>query len=179
VQKALALDDTLSVAIETLGYIYLLKRQHEKAIAEFERAINLNPNLPDLHARFGIALTYVGRLEESLDSFKKAIRLNPIPPSWYLRNFARSYRMVGRYEDSISTYKAALYRSPDDLYAQAGLTATYSVAGRLNEARAQAAEVLRVQPKFSSERYAKTFPFIDKAETEKLISALRMAGLPE
>ena len=120
----------------------------------------------------------IGRLEEAITSFEKAVRLNPIPPGWYLRNLARCYRMIGRYEDSISTYKAALDRSPDDLYAQAGLTATYSVAGRLNEARAQAAEVLRVQPKFSSERYAKTFPFRDKTETDWLIAALRKAGLP-
>jgi adenylate cyclase len=179
VQKALALDDTLSVAIETLGYIYLLKRQHEKAIAEYERAINLNPNLPDLLARYGIALNYVGRLEESIESFEKAIRLNPIPPGWYLRNLARSYCMVGRYEDSILTYKGALDRSQNDLYAQAGLTATYSLAGRLNEARAQASEVLRVQPKFSSERYAKKFPFKDKAEIDRLNAALRKAGLPD
>jgi adenylate cyclase len=179
VQQALALDDTLSVAIETLGYIYMLKGKHDKAIAEYERAITLNPNLPDLLARSGIVLTYIGRLEEAITSFEKAIRLNPIPPGWYLRNLARCHRMVRRYEDSISTYKAALDRSPDDLYAQAGLTATYSVAGRLNEARAQAAEVLRVQPKFSSERYAKTFPFRDKTETDQLIAALRKAGLPD
>jgi adenylate cyclase len=87
--------------------------------------------------------------------------------------------MVGRYEDSILTYKGALDRSQNDLYAQAGLTATYSLAGRLNEARAQASEVLRVQPKFSSERYAKKFPFKDKAEIDRLNAALRKAGLPD
>jgi len=179
VQQALGLDDTLSFTIETLGYIYMQTGQFEKAIAEYERAINLNPNLPDVLARSAIPLTYIGRLEESIASFEKAIRLNPIPPGWYLRNLARSYCMVGRYEDSISTYKGALDRSPNDLYAQAGLTATYSIAGRLNEARAQAAEVLRLQPKFSTGRYAEKFPFKDKAETDRLIAALRNAGLPE
>jgi len=179
VQQALTLDATSSLAIETLGYIYMIRREHDKAIAEYERAIALNPNLPDLLARAGMALTYVGRLEESIEYFMKAVRLNPIPPAWYLRNFARSYRMVGRYDDSISLYKKALDGSPNDLFAQAGLTATYSVAKRLNEARAQAAEVLRVQPKFSSVAFAKTFPFKDKTETEKLIAALRKAGLPE
>jgi hypothetical protein len=47
----------------------------------------------------------------------------------------------------------------------------------LDEARAQAKEILRVQSKFSAERYVKTFPFQDKADTERLIDALRKAGL--
>jgi tetratricopeptide (TPR) repeat protein len=89
----------------------------------------------------------------------------------------RSYRMVGRYEDSIATYKKALDRTPDNLFAHAGHTATYSLAGRLDEARTQEAEVLRVQPKFSAERYINKFPFKDKAETQRLIDALRKAGL--
>jgi adenylate cyclase len=177
VQKALALDDSLPYAYYTLGYIYLMKRQHDKAIAHYERAIDLNPNVAHSHAQLGVALNYVGRPEDAIVSFKKAIRLNPIPPSFYFANLGRSYRMVGRYEDSIATYKKVLERTPNQLFANAGLTATYSVAGRLDEARTQAKEVLRVQPKFSAERYVRKFPFQDKAETERLIDALRKAGL--
>jgi adenylate cyclase len=176
-QKALTLDDSLPINIDCLAYIYLLKRQHEKAIPEFERAVALNPNVAFPHGWLGIALNYVGRPEDAITSFKKAIRLNPIPPVWYLQNLARSYRMVGQYENSIATYKKVLRRTPDNLFAHAGLTATYSVAGRLDEARAQAKEILRVQSKFSAERYVKTFPFQDKADTERLIDALRKAGL--
>jgi adenylate cyclase len=176
-QKALILDDSLPINIDCLAYIYLLKRQHEKALAEFERAVALNPNVAFPHAWLGIALNYVGRPDDAIASFKKAIRLNPIPPAWYLQNLGRSYRMVERYEDSIATYKKVFHRTPDNLFAHAGLTATYSVAGRLDEARAQAKEVLRVQPKFSAERYGKKFPFQNKAETERLVDALRKAGL--
>jgi adenylate cyclase len=176
-QKALTLDDSLPQTIACLAYIYLMKRQHEKAIAEFERGVALNPNVALSHGWLGIALNYVGRPEDAIASFKKAIRLNPIPQTWYLTNLGRSYRMVGRYEDSIATYKKVLHRTPDTLFGHAGLTATYSVAGRLDEARAQAKEVLRVQPKFSAERYVKKFHFQDKAETERLIDALRKAGL--
>jgi adenylate cyclase len=171
-QKALTLDDSLPWTYTLLGYTYLMKRQHEKAIAQYERAIDLNPNVADAYAHLGLALTYVSRPEEAIASFKKAIRLNPFPPSYYLQNLGRSYRMVGRYEDSIATYKKVLGRTPDSLFALVGLTATYSLAGRLDEARAQGAEVLRVQPKFSAERYVKKLPFKDKAERERLIDAL-------
>jgi adenylate cyclase len=178
-QKALTLDDSYPWAHTLLAYTYLLKRQHDKAIAQYERAIDLNPNVADAYGHFGMALNYVGRPEDAITSFKKAIRLNPIPPPFYLQNLGRAYRMVGRYEDSIATYKRELDRNPNNLFALVGLTATYSLAGRLDEARAEGAEVLRVQPKFSAARYVKKFPFQDKAETERLIDALRKAGLPE
>jgi hypothetical protein len=47
----------------------------------------------------------------------------------------------------------------------------------LDEARAQAAEVLRVQPKFSLKRYAKRLTIKDKAERDRFVDALRKAGL--
>jgi adenylate cyclase len=177
VEKALALDDSNFYSYNILARIYLVKRQHEKAIAQYERALELNPNMADAYALFGMVLNYVSRPEEAIAMFKKAIRLNPMPPFFYLVHLARSYRMVGRYEDSIATYKKVLDRTPNHLITLADLTATYSVAGRLDEARAQAAEVRRVQPTFSAERYAKGWPYKDKAETERLIDALLKAGL--
>jgi adenylate cyclase len=94
-QKSLAIDDSLPWTIDLLGYIYLLKRQHEKAIAQYERAIDLNPNVADAYGHLGVALNYVSRPEDAIVSFKKAIRLNPVPPSYYLTNLGRSYRMSG------------------------------------------------------------------------------------
>jgi len=49
--------------------------------------------------------------------------------------------------------------------------------GREEEARAAAAEVLRLDPKFSVEYFVKTLPLKNKADTERLIDALRKAGL--
>jgi hypothetical protein len=51
------------------------------------------------------------------------------------------------------------------------------LGGREKEARAEASEVLRVQPKLSAERFGKRLPFKDQAEIERLIEALRKAGL--
>jgi adenylate cyclase len=177
VEKALALDDSFFYAHNIVGRIYLIKRQHEKAIAQYERALELNPNVADAYALFGVALMYADRPEEAIELFKKAIRFNPMPPSYYLFELANAYRMVGRYDDSIATYKKVLDRTPNHLTVHAGLTATYSVAGRLDDARAQAAEVLRVQPKFSAEGFVKKMPYKNKAETERLIDALLKAGL--
>ena len=57
------------------------------------------------------------------------------------------------------------------------LTCAYSWAGRLEEALAQAKEILRINPKHSLELYAKSMPFKNKADSERIIEGLRMAGL--
>jgi hypothetical protein len=49
--------------------------------------------------------------------------------------------------------------------------------GQEKEARAEAAEVLRVNPKFSLDSLAKMLPYKDQSQTDKIVNALRKAGL--
>lgn len=57
------------------------------------------------------------------------------------------------------------------------MAACYSLSGRMEEARAAAAEVIRVNPKFSLEQFAKTIPHKDPAVRERFIESIRKAGL--
>jgi len=50
--------------------------------------------------------------------------------------------------------------------------------GRDAEATAEAKEVLRINPKFTIESYAKTLPYKDKADVAREVAALIKAGLP-
>jgi hypothetical protein len=49
--------------------------------------------------------------------------------------------------------------------------------GREKDARAEAAEVLRINPKFSLDYIAKMLPYKDQSQNDKVINALRKAGL--
>ncbi len=75
--------------------------------------------------------------------------------------------------------KRAIKMSPDHLSAHRNLAAIYIYLGREEEARAEAAEVLRINPKHSLGRYAKRNPQENEAAFEQLIDALQKAGLPE
>ena len=55
--------------------------------------------------------------------------------------------------------------------------ATYSMMGRDKEAHAEAAEVLRINPKFSVDSFAKILRDKDQSGVDKLVNALRKAGL--
>ena len=177
-QKALALDDSLAITHNLLGFLFLLKNQHEKAIAESEKAIALSPDAAGPRAHLGIVLQYAGRPTEAIDSLNKAIRLNPIPPCYYHTFLGQAYGLTGQYEEAIREYKKALDLEPDDHFAKVGMTITCSLSGQEDKARVHAAEVLLADPKFTIDRFAKHLPFRDQTKIERIINALCKAGLP-
>jgi adenylate cyclase len=179
VQKALALDDSLPYVHDVLGRLYLQKRQYDKAIAESERAVALDPNGAEALVTLGQILTNSGRPEEAIPVLKTALRLNPFPRVRYFALLGAAYRMTGRYEEAIAMGKKAIKMAPDFFTVHLTLAATYIYLGREEEARAEAADVLRINPKFSLERYAKRSTQKNKAELERFIDALRKAGIPE
>ncbi len=176
-RKAIALDDTYSDIHRLWGYIYLQKRQYDEAIAAQEKAVALSPNWSKALAHLGMGLVYACRPEEGIRELQKAIRLNPVPPTYYFFKLGRAYRMTGQYDEAISAFNKALHGSPNSLGAWIGLASTYSLLGQEEEAREAAAKVLKINPKFSSERFIMSLPFKNQSENERIINALRKAGL--
>ncbi len=173
-KKAIALDDNPR-AHGLLGMLYVNKGDYDKAVEEGERAASTDTGYL---TAYGSTLMHASRYPEAIAVFQKVLPLNPVkPPSMCLNNLATSYRMIGKYEEAIRFYKRLLQDQPDHFPGNLGLTDTYSVMGRMKEARAQAAEVLRINPNFSLERWAKTQRFRNHADGERRIDALRKAGL--
>ena len=126
---------------------------------------------------YGLSLTYAGRPEEAIPFFQKAIRLNPFGSSSLYLDFGVALRMTARFEEAVWAYKKAIQLAPNNIPAHVSLTATYSMMGREKEARDEAAEVLKINPKFSVDSYAKILPYKDQSQSDKFVNALRKAGL--
>jgi tetratricopeptide (TPR) repeat protein len=176
-QRAVALNDSLSIAHALLGHLYLFKKQHEQAIAKVERAILLDPNDAESYAWLGQILNYSGRPEETVGLMEKAMRLNPHYPEYYPSILGFAYRLLGQYEEAIAAQKSAVTRNPDFLSGHTVLAVLYSELGREEEARAEVAEMLRISPQFSLKVYGQRMPFKNPADRERYIAALRKAGL--
>ena len=178
-QKAIALDDSLTVAHELLGTVYFWKQQYAQAIVELERAIALGPSWGSAYAVLGLALNAVGRSGEAIGILEKAIRLNPRSPiftSNYLATLGDSYRLTGRTEEAIETLKKSLSLRPNGL-AMLILTVIYSELGRDAEAQAMVTALLKVNPYRSLDGLRQRPLYKDPAVTELLLTALRKAGL--
>jgi adenylate cyclase len=176
-KKALILDDSYSLGYALLCTIHSLMRQHEKAIEFGEHAITLNPNDSIAHGFLGMALAFGGKPTEAIPVLKKALRLDPKPESWLFDSIGVAYHLTGQYVESIRVHEKALRRSPNDVFAHITLTASYAESGRLEKARAQATELLRINPKFSLSAFAKAYPFKSQDDLKSYVNALSKAGL--
>jgi adenylate cyclase len=176
-QKAIALDGNFAEAYGRLGFRYSMARQYDKGVAAAEKAVALSPNSAIAHFMLGKTLFFAGQAEESIPEYKKAIRLNPIPPHNYLWSLGLSYAYTGQYDEAIEWCEKAVRQAPDSLLDRMMMAVVYSLSGRDEEAQAEAAEVLRIQPKFSLKGFEKRLTYKRKEDKEKFLGALRKAGL--
>jgi tetratricopeptide (TPR) repeat protein len=153
-----------------------MTRQHDEGIAEGEKALTLAPNSADIVNFYAIILTYAGRWHEAIPMYREALRLNPKPPNNYYRHFAVALREAGQYDEAIAQLKKAIEQEPNDPLAYLVLTTAYSYAGRQEEARSAAAEVLRIRPTFRIEQLPQG-THRDLCIVERENEALRNAGL--
>ena len=176
-RRALALDDASPVAHQLLGTVYLVKNQPERAVVEAERAIALDPDDADGYRVLGSAYALQGRPEDGIGVLEKGLRLKPRIPAGLLSALGWAYSLTGRHEEAVDALKKALSLTPNWLPTHVYLAVIYSELGRKEEARAEAAEILKLSPKSSVESWRQRFPFKDPAEAERFVAALRKAGL--
>jgi adenylate cyclase len=176
-QRAVALQPASPWSRFALSPAYLWKKQYEQASTEAEQVLALNPSQGILYAGLANVLGFLGRPEEALGLTEKALRLNPRLPPRNLLQLGHVYYLTERSEEAIAALKKSLNGSPADLDAHLLLAAVYSELGRDAEAQAAAAEVLRINPKWSLEVWKQRAPYKDPAMLERVFAALRKAGL--
>jgi len=179
IEKAIALDNSYVDAHAFRGWLYVATRQHEKGVAKAEYALSLNPNSVEVYYLLGLTIAFSGRCEEAIKVYEKGLRLSPIATADYLLVMGGAYRDCGRYEESISILKKAIHLEPDTLWAHFYLVSCYLHLGRESEARAEAAEVMRINPKFSLALVKRIDLRKDRTDLEKLLEPMRKAGLFE
>jgi len=176
-QRALALNDSLHWGHINSGYISLYQQQYDQALAEMERAVALAPTEAGNYAGLAEVLSRMGRTEDALEAAAQALRLKPFFPDGHLAGVGIAYAVAGHYEEAQAPLQRYVSRYPNWLPGHLMLAAVYSELGKEAEARAEAAEVLRINPKFSLEIHKQRVPIKDPAVLERHIAALRKSGL--
>jgi len=176
--KAVQLDANLPQAHASLGHVLMYKHQHEACIAEFERAIELNPNYVDW--RFGLALVYAGNSGRAIDVLKAYMRLDPFYAPIACCILGLAHYMLKQYSQALLSLRDFTSRAPTLRNGHVLLGATYAQLGQLGEARARAAEVLRLQPSYTiAGTSRRIIAFRSEEDDKHFFDGLRKAGLPE
>jgi adenylate cyclase len=177
-ETALRLDPRLPQAHAQLGRVLILKRQPDAGIVEFERAFALNPNFID--NRFAWALIYSGEPARAITVLETNGRLDPFQQPLFSSGYmGLANYMLKRYGEAVRWLRECTSRLPHVQMGHLLLACAYAQSGHFEDARNEAAEVLRINPGFTIEGYKALLCYKDPKDVEHRLDGMRKAGLPE
>jgi adenylate cyclase len=177
-ETAVHLDALLPQARAQLGFVLLWKGQHDAAIAQFERAFALNPNFIDY--RFAFVLLHAGEPARAIEIIQANLRLDPFPSLVASSSFmAHANYLLKHYEEAVRLARECTSRLPNLQACRLSLGTAYAQLGQFEEARKETAEVLRINPGFTTERFKPLAVYKNPEDLEHRLDGLRKAGLPE
>ena len=166
------------------GNVLRVERRFEDAIAEFERALALDPNLAEAYGCLGHTEFEMGQYQEAIEFFDKAIRLSPHNQDsafWY-GGKGGAYFGLQQYDQAIEWTRRAIAINPNFDHALFILAAALALSG--HDAAARDAEQ-RWLSKVKNVAVLKAFappPSADprvRATFDRIIDGLRKAGMPQ
>ena len=133
ITKALALDDSLAEAHASLGLLDTLELRLERAVGDFERAIELKPNYATAHHWLMLGQLSLGRFDQAIAEGKRAIELDPL--SLIINaDYAWAYACAHRFDEAEKQARKTLEIDPRFFLAHYYLGGILQRKGRLDEA---------------------------------------------
>jgi TolB-like protein/DNA-binding winged helix-turn-helix (wHTH) protein len=148
-QKALALDDSEGDALALITELDWMQGQFEQAVADGRRAIAINPNYAFGYQALADAFSNDAKPEEAFHAAEKAMCLDPEGVDFYAYQLGNSYVQRGLYSKAIPILQQHLGASHNSLVGLVALVIAYTELGRDHDARAEAAEIMRISPHYS------------------------------
>ncbi|HSB63888.1 MAG TPA: protein kinase [Thermoanaerobaculia bacterium] len=115
------------------------------AEASFQRAIGLNPSLPDAHAHYAWNLLLRGRYEQAFAEAKRSVEVDPLTPI-YSAWLGWMYWQVGRNEEAIAAAKKSLEINTDFPWGLYVLGSVHAQQGQFEEAIAAHRRAVAASP---------------------------------
>jgi TolB-like protein len=176
IAKVLSLRPNDALAHEIMGGVLNQTHRSEQGIAEFERALALDPNLATAQGDIGLAKIFVGHPEETGAHENEALRLSPRDSfAWLWLHFAGAAKFaLGADEEAVSLFRRSIENNRTIPLPHFFLAATLANLGKLEEARSEAKAGLALDPGFSIRRFSS-----GGQTDDRLLDAMRKAGVPE
>jgi TolB-like protein/Flp pilus assembly protein TadD len=182
-RRALFLDTDDPWAHVALGYVLAWSARADEAIAEYQKALALNPNFAVAHWLLALALCYLGRAEEALTHGDQAERLSPrdlfARGNAGVSNNVRAIAcfIAGRYREGITFARRAIIESPNLIPAHRALVVNCALAGDLAEAKLSLQSLQRLIPALSLKSIDGVMPYVRDDDRNRYLKGFRLAGL--
>ncbi len=179
--KAISINESNEIGHWINGNLQLFsRRNHDYALAEYDRLIEINPNNSLAYGSLGAALTFSRKYDQAIKNIELAIRINPMDPSIFFRfsEIALAYLLKGKYNDAIDWSTKCIHKRSSWIAGHFVLIASLVNLNRLDEAKQATKELLNTNPTARASDIS-MYPFKYAEDVIKLQKALCKAGLPE
>ena len=176
-RAAIALDPQDATGHAGLAEALFNQGRFAESVAEYERALELNPSSADI-AAFAGNLAFLGQPERAAASADRALQLNPNYPAFYPYYLGPAYFLANRPSDAVRVIES-LPSEQRNAFINTPLAGSYAVLGQERRAAKAADEIRNADPSFSVEKaLATSWQFSRDQERQLFVEALRRAGLP-
>ncbi len=150
--------------------LYRFAEEYAKAIASYDKALEIKPDLHEAWYNRGYALGNLGRLEDAIASYDKALEIKPDDhEAWNNRGIALGN--LGRLEDAIASYDKALEFKPDDPDSFYNKACCYALHSQIDQAIQNLQQAINLNPDKYREM-AKTDSDFDSMRSDSRFQAL-------
>jgi TolB-like protein len=180
-RTAVGLDERDCLCRCVLGRAQTLLANHSEAIAELERAIELNPSFAQGYFAFGFALVWAGRAEEAIPQLERATELSPRDPHlWTFHHIRATAHFALEELETAAYFDRKAIREPNaTYYPYATLVATLGLLNRLDEAAEIRTALLAKRPAYTQASAREDlFYCSDERFIGRYLEGLRLAGVP-
>jgi adenylate cyclase len=183
-QRAMVLDPDSAWSHLATGWVLYERKRMDQALAAFEHAAQLDPDLPFAQASVAAANLMRGQSENALEPLRKAMRLSPKDPdlpNWQMF-LGAVYLHLGRDREAVDWLTKSMVLNPGDLFTRLFLASALALSGREDEAKVEVAGLLQLKPDFTLS-YFKAAELSDapafRAQRERIYEGLLRAGVPK
>jgi adenylate cyclase len=173
------LDNTIPQTYWSLGYVYLMRKELDKAEEAVATAIKIAPGHSDAYGLQALISNNRGDPEKAIEYARKGMDLNPFYTWDYLYNLGRAYHNLKKYDEAVDFLEQAQERNPNAITIVQHLAAAYYRAGLVDEAEWEVEEMLALNPNLTISHIRKSIPISNEKAREDFLTALKEAGLPE
>jgi tetratricopeptide (TPR) repeat protein len=164
--------ERLALALQRRGVVYVAKRQFDRAIQDFDRAIQLKPNDPRILASIfnGRGGAYGGKTQydRAIDNYDQAVRLEP-KNGVLFRSRGFAYALTGKNDRAIEDFNEAIRLASNDATALVGRGESYRAMGQYDRAIQDYNQAIRLDPNLADAFQARGAAYADKKDYDRAI----------
>jgi tetratricopeptide (TPR) repeat protein len=158
-----------AIAYNNRGNANYSKRDYDRAIADYDHAIRLDPKLVFAYVGRGEAYDSKGDYDRAIADYDQAIRLNPeFAVAYHNRGFA--YKNKGDYNRAIADCDQAIRLDPKLVFAYVGRGEAYDSKGDYDRAIADYDQAIRVNPEYALAYNDRGFSYKNKGDYDRAIA---------